>query len=223
MFAYPEKARYGRPIPKTKVFEKSGATSSIRKRFAAGIDKLVWEYKLSPETVNLPARDGMFEIQIISASLKSPDLDTDLLRVIDQAIPHPILFEVEHGDRVRTVAAYKRRHETSEGAWVVGEYFEGPKRPRSAARQPLPLALDLAGLYEALLRTFLLPARRGESLRDQVERLGRFRVAQGEMRTLESRIKREKQFARQVDLERELRTLRKAWHEELQAVDAQSG
>jgi hypothetical protein len=77
------------------------------------------------------------------------------------------------------------------------------------------LALDLYGLYESMLRSMLLPANPGESLRAQVNRMSAFRVAQGEMRNLTSRLRREKQFPRKVDLEREIRSLRKLWASEL--------
>ncbi|HLP42440.1 MAG TPA: DUF4391 domain-containing protein, partial [Fibrobacteria bacterium] len=90
MFLYPEKAKYGRPIPKTKVFEKAEAAAPLRKRFAAEVDKLVWEYKLAPDTVNLPERDGILEIQVLSISLKTPQFDLDLLRCLDRAIAHPL-------------------------------------------------------------------------------------------------------------------------------------
>lgn len=217
MFAYPEQARYGRPIPKSKIFEKSNAPSSLRKRFAAEVDKLVWEYKLAPDTVNLPERGGVLEIQVISVSLKTPRLDPDLLRCLDRTIPHPLFFEVTHAGRFRTVAAFKRPHEANAGDWVVGDYYQSPWRKALSSQAPLPLAIDLFGLYEAMLRALMMPAKTGESLREQAERLSKFRVAQGEIRKLEAKVKREKHFPRQVDLERELRTLRKAWSEELNA------
>ncbi|HLP42227.1 MAG TPA: DUF4391 domain-containing protein, partial [Fibrobacteria bacterium] len=125
--------------------------------------------------------------------------------------------------RIRTVAAFKRPHETVPGDWVVGDYFESPWGSANGARKPLPLALDLLGLYEAMLRTLMPPAREGESLREQVERLARFRVARSDIRRLEARLRREKSFLRKVDLERELRTLRKAWSEELAASAPEDG
>jgi hypothetical protein len=219
MFAYPEKARYGRVIPKTKIFEKASVPSSVRKLFASQVEKLVWEYKLAPDTVNLPERDGVLEIQVIITSLKTPDFDPALLRVLDRSIPHPVFFEIHTHGKAQTWAAYKRPHETNPGEWVVGDYFSSPKRSLHAVRSALPLALDLFGLYESMLRSMMLPAKPDESLRAHVDRMSTFRVAQGEMRSLTSRLRREKQFPRKVDLERELRTLRKAWKLELEATD----
>lgn len=222
MFAYPEKARYGMAIPKTKIFEKSDIPSSLRRLFAAQVDKLVWEYKLAPDTVNLPIGDGVLEIQVITASLKTPDFDPVLLRVLDKSIPHPVFFELQSDAKVRTWAAYKRPHETNSGEWVVGEYFASPRRSPDTQCPPLPLALDLDGLYASMLRSLMLPALPGESLRAHADRLLAFRIAQGEMRALTSRLRREKHFPRKVDLERELRNLRKTWKQELEADGPES-
>ncbi len=217
MFAYPSKALYGRVLPKTKIFEKAGVTSAQRKRFAAQWEKVVWEYKLAPDTVNLAEGEGVQEIQIMTVTLKTAESDFDLLRCLDNAIAHPLFFELIHGKRRRLVAAFKRSHETISDAGVVGEYFSSPWVSESTERKPLPLALNLRGLYEAMLRTLMLPAREGESLREQTERLARFQVAQREMRQLEAKLRHEKSFAKKVDLERELRSLRKAWSAELAA------
>jgi len=215
MFAYPEKSRYGRPLPKTKIFEKTGATSSMRKLFAAQVEQVIWEHKLAPDTVNLATSGGVQEIQIMAVTLKTADLDFELLRGLDKAIAHPLFFELQHGNRRRLTAAFKRRHETVSDEWVVGDYFQSAWVSGKALRQPLPLALDLCTLYEAMLRTLMLRAKAGESLREQAERLARFRVAQVDMRQLEARLRREKSFAKKVDLERELRTFRKTWAFEL--------
>ena len=75
-------------------------------------------------------------------------------------------------------------------------------------RQPLPVALDLYGLYEQLLRS-LLPRRAwpGESLPEQLQRLAQLRGLQDEQRKLEMRLHKEIQFNRKVELNAQLREL----------------
>ena len=63
MFAYPAKAEFNRAIPKVKIYAAARPAKSVRDRFVAQVDEIVWRYKLSPETVNLPARSGFTEIQ----------------------------------------------------------------------------------------------------------------------------------------------------------------
>jgi hypothetical protein len=92
---------------------------------------------------------------------------------------------------------------------VIDAYFAGTWQPADAARQPLPIALDLYSLYEQLLRS-LLPqaARPGESLPEQVERLTRLRSRQNDYNKLEARLHKEIQFNRKVALNAELREVK---------------
>jgi len=72
----------------------------------------------------------------------------------------------------------------------------------------LPVALDLHGLYEQLLRSLLpQPARLGEGLPEQLQRLTQLRSLQGEKRKLETRLHKEIQFNRKVELNAQLREL----------------
>jgi hypothetical protein len=73
----------------------------------------------------------------------------------------------------------------------------------------LPVALDLLGLYEQLLRQhFAVSARAGESLRDQLDRLSLLSAKLAAAAKLESRLAQEKQFNRKVKINSDLRELK---------------
>ena len=136
-------------------------------------------------------------------------MDEEVLRAIDRAIPHPILFQLQRAGQVRLAAAYKRPGQTDVDKWVLDGYLFGPWLAADTERQPLPLALDLYRLYEQLLRSLLqLPVRTGESLPDQLARLTELRSRQNEYRKLEAHLHRERQFNRKVALNAALRELR---------------
>ena len=208
LFAWPKQAEFNRVLPKSKIYEHARPSRSIRERFVQEVDQIVWKYKLSPETVNLPARPGVPEIQIFSVSLRSEELSESILRTIDKAIPYPIFFELTYQERIRSTAAFKRQSEADSAKCVVDAYFETPWLPATHARDSLPVALDLFGLYEQILRRHIpLPARPGESLRELVDRMNVIQTRRAECRKLEARLQQEKQFNRKVELNRELRTL----------------
>lgn len=149
----------------------------------------------------------MPEIQVFTVALKTPELSEDVLRCIDQAIPFPIFYQLTFEGRIKTKAAYKRPNDT--GKWVVDGYFETDWQFSDVERSELPIALDLAGLYEQMLRRLLpLPPRTGESLKAQVERLGQIRSKENECRKMEARLNKEKQFNRKVELNAQLRQLK---------------
>jgi hypothetical protein len=208
LFSFPAQAKVGRVLPKNKIYQHGRVSGALRERFVRQVEQITWQYKLAPETINLPARSGVAEIEIFDLALKTDALDENVLRAIDRAIPLPIIFQLQHGQHIRMVAAYKRPSAAEAGKWVIDGYFASAWQPATAERQPLPFALDLHGLYEQLLRS-LLPqaARPGESLTRQLERLNRLRSRQNDYHKLEARLRKEIQFNRKVALNAELREL----------------
>ncbi|VVP39370.1 hypothetical protein PS850_04821 [Pseudomonas fluorescens] len=208
LFSFPPQAKVGRVVAKSKVYERGSVSSTLRDKFVAQVEQITWQYKLAPETINLPARGSVVEIQIFDIVLKTAELDEDILRAIDRAIPLPIIFQLHHEQRIRMVATFKRPSEADASKWVIDGYFAGVWLAADAERQPLPVALDLYGLYEQLLRSLLpRPARPGENLTEQLQRLTQLRSLQGEQRKLEARLRKEIQFNRKVMLNAQLRAL----------------
>ena len=212
LFAYPKQAEFDRTLPKNKIYENSGANTRLRELFVEQVGKIVWRYKLAPETINLAAKPGVPEIQIFTIQLKTSELHRDVLRCIDGAIQFPIIFELTHGQgaeaRSQLVAAYKRPSETDPASWVCSDYFETGWVPATAERTPLPLALDLGGLYEQLLRRLVpVAARPNESLGVQVIRAEQVRTKEREVAQAQARLAKEKQFNRKVAANARLRQL----------------
>ena len=208
MFIYPEKAAYNRVLPKTKIYANSKPSKSIKDKFVSQISEITWKYKLSPETTNLAARDGFTEIQIFEIDLKGPELSTDVLAVIDKAIPYPILFHLRYDDQVKGIAAFKRPAEDGSGTWVIEEYFESSWTEATTLATPLPVALDLKALYEQMLLTYIdLPPCNGESFASLVGRIRQIRKYQRELKALEAKMNSEKQFNRKVELNAKVRSL----------------
>lgn len=209
MFAYPRQAEFNRVLPKSKIYAHAKPSKAVKGLFVSQIGEIVWKYKLSPETINLPARHGITEIQVFEIALKGEELDEDVLRTIDKAIPFPILFQLTHGDRIRFATSYKRPSDADSTKWVIEASFMTDWLPAGQERPSLPVALDLANLYEHLIHRHLpLPPRAGETLRDHVARHMAIQAKEKECERLEGRLNREKQFNRKVEMNAALRTLR---------------
>ena len=215
LFEYPKQAEFGRVLPKSKVFAFGKVTRRLRDLFAAEIDKIVWRFKLAPETINLPAGPGVTEIQVFTVDLKLgiDELTEDVLYCIDAAISFPIIFEItapgKKGTRLKVIAAYKRPSEADSSKWVVGQYFSTEWLPADTKRSLLPVALNLASLYEQVLRQLIpIGPRPSESLQELTDRHRVMAVKQRELAKLEARLKREKQFNRKIELNSQLRTVK---------------
>lgn len=213
LFAYPKQAEFGRVLPKNKIYEHSGANTRLKDLFVEQVEQIVWRYKLAPETINLSAKPGVPEIQVFAVQLKTAELHHDVLRCIDGAVQFPIIFELTQcqGAEARTqvVAAYKRPSEADAASWVCSGYFESGWMPASTERAPLPLALDLGGLYEQMLQRLVpIAARSHEPLRDLIVRTERVMAKRREIEKTEARLAKEKQFNRKVEINSTLRQLK---------------
>lgn len=168
-FDYPRAAAFGRVVPKTRIYEHAGAGTALKDLFVTQVDQIVWKFKLAPETINLAATRAVSEIQVFGISLRTSELDEEVLRAIDRAIPFPLLFELTWSGKRRAIAAFKRPSEADSTKWVVSEYFATDWTSDDATRQPLPVALNLGGLYDAIL-TAMMPASKaaGEDIQTRV-------------------------------------------------------
>lgn len=210
---YPKQATFGRTLPKNKIYEHSGANTRLKDLFVEQVEQIVWQYKLAPETINLPAKPGVPELQVFSIQLKTAELNLDVLRCIDGAVQFPIIFELSRSDQQRgqtqVIAAYKRPNESDASRWVLSDYFATAWLPSDSERAAMPLALDLGGLYEqALHRLIPTPARPQESLADLVARVEQVAAKQREVGKAASRLAKEKQFNRKVEINAHLRQLK---------------
>ena len=212
---YPPQAALGRTLPKSKLYTHSQASARLKNYFVQQVSQIVWQYKLAPETINLPARPAVPEIQVFGITLKTPELNFEVLRAIDQAVQFPIIFELAHAGRTQVMACHKRPNESDASRWVLSDYFASAWLADNAERSALPVALHLGGLYEHLLRALMpLPARPQETLAEQVVRLDAMATKQREADRAAARLDKEKQFNRKVTINADLRRL----HSELDAL-----
>lgn len=209
LISFPKQAAFGRPLPKNKIYEHSRANTRLKDLFVTQVDQIVWQYKLAPETIKLPTKPGVPEIQVFTIALKTPQLHEDVLRCIDGSVQYPILFELNFEGRVQVSACYKRPSEADASKWVTSDYFATPWLSADTPRSPMPMALDLAALYELLLHRLIpLASRSGESLSALVERAAQVRSKQREVDQAQARLNREKQFNRKVEINTQLRRLK---------------
>ena len=210
LFAWPAAAKVESRIPRDRLFRQAGGGKAIRALYDAQVQRIDWAFKLFERSVNLPPAGGVDEIEVFRLTLRSDRIDERVLAHIDKAIPHPIVFElVRHapdGDEVMLAAAYKRRSEADKAQTVTLEHWRGAWVAETQARVPLPQAASLEGLYAGLLRS-LWPhgPRGGESLRAQAKRLSKVAAHGKAVERLQLQLRREGDFARKTEINRELR------------------
>jgi hypothetical protein len=212
LFSYPKSAELKRVVPKSRIYAHAGSTVALKDRFVREVDQITWAYKLAPETINLPVTKSVTEVQIFHVILKDGTAPDNVLRAIDRAIPFPILFELLHGDRIQVAAAHKRPSESDNAKWVVSGYLRSDWVSQSTKRNSLPVAINMASLYEQML-TALMPvqAETGEDIAARLERVEALRAAEHEIVLLKSKLQRETQFNIKVGLHSQLQEAQAAF------------
>jgi hypothetical protein len=211
IYQYPQKAYVNRPIPKTKFYENANITKLVKDAFISQIQQITWAYKLSPETINLSATRSLLEIEVFNIQLKTPDLDEKVLLSIDKAISHPIIYQIYFDNKMQVKVAYKRTNESDETKWVVAQYFSSEWiaiDKVNSLKTHLPVALDLNGLYEQILKELVpLEATAGEGIKEQTQRFSLITQKQKEIEQLQRKIHNENQFNRKVAMNGQLNKL----------------
>lgn len=212
LYRWPASAHFGRVVPKTKFYERGKVTTAVREKFVAEVQRITWAYKLADSTIHLRGSDDVPEIQVFVLEAKDEDISDAVLTTIDAAVQFPIIFEIQHGadadSRTRMTASHKQLRNPKPK--LTGYFSTGWMRT-DRQRAPLPTALDLPGLYLALLAPVLpVGPRAGERLTDTTTRVEEYRKLEREIATLERQLRTESQFNRKVELRRELRDRAKA-------------
>lgn len=120
MITFPEHAKVGRIVAKENFYGKTD--TATKNLFQSEIARITWEYKLAPETINIPAKRWS-EIQVFRINLKNSEIPIKVLKVIDSVIPYPILFLIEKGTVEKAVISYKEQSQKDENFAKVDAYF----------------------------------------------------------------------------------------------------
>lgn len=120
MIEFPEYAKVGRIVAKENFY--SGIDIATKNLFQNEISRITWEYKLAPNTINLPAKKWP-EMEVFRITLKNGEVPEKVLKAIDSAIPYPILFLIEKGTVEKAVISYKEQSQKDKNFAKVDTYF----------------------------------------------------------------------------------------------------
>ncbi|MFO3166357.1 DUF4391 domain-containing protein [Legionella pneumophila serogroup 1] len=210
LLTFPDKAAVNRQITKKKLFEWIQANTTIKNLFTAQVERMIWAYKLSPETTNLSSKDCIEEIQIFEIFLKGSELNNEILKTIDKVISSPILFVIYDDQSIQYRAAYKRVSDANSTKWVAGDYFESAWIAKRYKKSDLPQALDLKSLYHSLLQELVpLTKRQDESIEQLLTRYQALDQLERKSEQLQKKLHQEKQFKYKVEINTQLRDVKK--------------
>ncbi len=212
LYSFPPQAKYGKVIPKSKIYEHSDIATRLKQKFVSQIDKIIWSYKLAQETINLPPTPKVPEIEVFEIYLKGTTIDEAVLKAIDRAIPLPIIFYIHSIDKkVQLVAAYKRPSETAAKRWVIEAYFKSDWFSSTSPPCQLPVAFNLESLYTQIIKA-LMPQKidpvQTQDIEVQLQRAQQIAIKEKKYQQLLAKRDRQKQFNKKVQLNQQLHKLK---------------
>lgn len=210
MLGLPKSTEFNRRIPKQKFYENLTVSPALKRTFVEQIKVIWWRNKIAATIMNLAAGETVTEIEVFEVCLSAPQLDEAVLRQIDKEIPYHILFLLEYEGKYQAWTAYKEAAGSGANAFRVGTYYHTDWMEESA----LPLKLDGLStdkVYENFVRQIAgeTLSQTGETLRESVERDKRRQELQKQVAALQVKVRRERQLNKQVQLNAELKKLKK--------------
>lgn len=212
MLGLPKSTEFNKRIPKQKFYDNLNISPALKRSFIDQIKVIYWANKIATSTLNLAEGKAVTEIEVFLVRLNESSLDENVLKQIDREIPYHILFVLEHEGQYKAVIGYKEAAGSGTAAFKVDRYYQTGWMPEG----DLPVHLEglsIDAVYENFVRQIagdnLQEAAPGEALKESVERDEQKEALQKQIDKLQAKIRKEKQFNRQVEMNAELKKLKK--------------
>ena len=208
---FPQATEFNKRIPKQKFYENLDVSPALRRVFVDQIRLVYWRNKLAASTLNIAASEAVTEIEVFEVRLNNPQFDEAVLKQIDKEIPYHILFILTCGGKAQAWIGYKEAAASGSNAFKVSRYYHTDWMPEDELHLCLD-GLNMDAIYESLVRQIArdkLQTDSGESLKESVERDEKKKQLEKQIAALESKMRKEKQLNRRMEMNAELRRLRK--------------
>lgn len=206
---FPQTTLVNKVVPKASFYRFMHIDTKLKQLFVNDVEKIVWLYKLAPSTLNVENGKTVHEITIFEVFLKNEDFSEELFRLIDEKMPRHIVFIIRAGERSRLLVNYKEWIDEQKGLFSITQTFVTPWiKTESCTLEIQGLTLDrvydnfvsqISGLKlseEKVLSELVVLEKEIQSKRKEIE-------------SLKNRIKREKQYNRQLELNNHRKRLAK--------------
>ena len=213
MFGLPESTYFGKLVPKNKFYDKLSIDKKLERSFIDQINSIRWAHKLSANTLNVSKGSIVDEIEVFHIKLKTSELDLNVLRQMDKQLHYHLIFILEYDEQYQLWTGYKE--ESVNTAFKVGNYYHTDW----VMEDSFPLRIDglnMDNIYENLVRQIAgneLVKENDESLKETVERKAEREKLEKEIERLRAKVRKEKQFNRQIELNAQLKKLIKQLEE----------
>lgn len=112
MLTFPSKAAVRRVMPKEAFYKQLTLSSELREKFVSDVKRIVVEYKLAPDTLNIEKDGELSEILVLFIELKKQDMDYRIIENIARQNTHKLLFLLIFQDQGQLALYYSKLYKT---------------------------------------------------------------------------------------------------------------
>lgn len=210
MLGLPERTEFNKRIPKQKFYENMDVSPALKRVFVEQIRIIYWRNKLAATTMNIAAGEEVTEIEVFEVRVQEPQFDEAVLRQIDKEIPYHILFLLTCDRKEQAWIGYKEAAASGSNAFKVSRYYHTDWVPEGSLSFSID-GLNMDAVYANLVRQIAgdsLSSTQGETLQESVARDEAKQKLIKQIASLETKMRKEKQLNRKVELNAELKKLR---------------
>ena len=180
--------------------------------FIDQIKTIYWRNKIAASTANLAPGTAVTEIEVFEVRLNNPQFDEAVLKQIDKEIPYHILFILTCDGKAQAWIGCKEAAASGSNAFKVSRYYHTDWMTEDELHLSID-GLNMDAVYESLVRQIAgdkLQTDSGESLKESVERDEKKKQLEKQISVLENKMKKEKQLNQRMEMNAELKKLRRS-------------
>lgn len=209
MIDYPVSTLVGKPVPKNAFYKHLELNTRLRTRFVEDVEKIVWAAKYTPSTLNVEDGATVHEIVFFEVTVKAEDLTDEIFLTIDKMMPRHVVFVLVYGDRCRLLLNYKEWADKEKGTFSIVKTFRTSWQPT----EDISLAIE-GGTMDKIYESFAgqvsgFGTNNAADTRRIIAIENEIATKQKLAEALQKKIRKEKQFARQVEMNTEARALKR--------------
>lgn len=211
MFGLPRMTEFNKRIPKQKFYDNLSASPTLKTAIKDQLKMIYWKNKIAATTMNIAQGDTVTEIEIFEILTSSQAISEDILKQIDKEIPYHILFILHYEEKYQVWICYKETDKSGSKVFKVGQYYHTAWLTEDEIAIKVD-GLDTDTIYENFVFQIAgeaLNANVGESLTETIDRTEQRAALQKQIDALQKKIRKEKQLNRQMELNAELKKLKK--------------
>lgn len=206
---FPASTLVDKLAPKTAFYKHLEINARLKTRFVEDVERIEWLYKQAPSTMNVDDGKVVHEIVVFRVLLKAEDTPDDVFLTIDRQMPRHVVFLLQYADRGRLLLNYKEWADVDKTRFNILKTFRTEWMPLAEVKLELT-GSSLDNIYEAFAgqisgfgTTNAADTKQILALQEEITRKRRAAEA------LQKRVRNEKQFAKQMELNCEARALKR--------------